>query len=991
MRHAPGSLPRFAALLSAAIASAASLHALASPFFSELGTRDGLPDASVSAMAQDGQGFIWFGTQGGLARYDGRSFRLFRHDPFDDDSLPNDQVEAVYPDGDLLWAGTRGGLARLDLKTERFVAYFEDDSRRDSLSDDEVTCVARDSRGGLWAGTMSGLDLLDEATGRFTRFRHDSADPASLPADEVRALKTDRQGRLWIGTSGGLALFDYATKSFRRYRNAMSDCVTALDLDPTGRLWVGTWRGGLSLFDSSAGRFENHPIADGRVTSVFAGGEGPVYAGTAGGGLFAYDLASGVFMRYRAALSPGSLSSDLVSCAMEDGSGLLWIGTDGGGVCRMDGTGGGLEIIAAGPDSFPPGRVSSVLVDRRGSLWVGVYGEGLARRDPSTGAWRRYRNLPGDPRSLPGDVVNFLLEDSRGEVWAGTDGGLARYDRGGDSFSAFRPLPGGDESPSAREVLAMAADPAGGAWIGTFRSGLYRWDEGRGGGSGTLARYGGGSQGAPLSGEVVNALSYDDSGRLWIGTERGLARLEDGAIVRRPSDSTAPIRTMFLDSHRVLWIGSDGGGLMRYEPATDTFMTYTTRDGLPSDSVRRILEDSSGKLWIATQTGLAVYDRAYGRFRPLHVRDERRSYELFSGAFEAPDGSLYFGALDRLYRFDPARYAFNGRRPPVVISSIAVAGRPAIGAAAALRLGRLDLPWRENSVVFDFAVLDFRDPDRNRFSYRLEGYDAEWSPAGPGHSAAYARLPGGDYTFRVKASNGDGLWNEEGLALPLRVGYAPWKSPWTLAAFAVLLAGGGFAFLSSRSSLRAAQAETDVLLSKLVDATAFMENAAVVDPLTGLPNPRKAAEHLELAFERAVRMKLDLAVLAVDIDHFKAFNDRCGKAAGDECLRSVADALSGVARRSSDFVARYGGEEFIFVLEETGLEGALAKGEEARSAVEALDIPVSGAGLQGPAVTVSVGCASVQPEAGQTPAYLLAAAEKALVAAKQRGRNRSSA
>jgi len=491
----------------------------------------------------------------------------------------------------------------------------------------------------------------------------------------------------------------------------------------------------------------------------------------------------------------------------------------------------------------------------------------------------------------------------------------------------------------------------------------------------------------------VNALGYDVRGRLWVGTDRGLARLEGGAVVRRPSDSADPIRTMLQDSRGVLWIGSAGGGLMRYEPETDTFATYTKRDGLPSDSVRRILEDSSGNLWIATQDGLAVYDRADGRFRPLHVRDERRSYELFSGAFKASDGSLYFGALDRLYRIDPARFAFNGHWPPVAISSIAVAGRPAIGAAAASRLRRLDLSWRENSVVFDFAALDFRDPDRNRFSYRLEGYDAGWSPAGPGQSAAYARLPGGDYTFRVRASNDDGLWNEEGLALPVRVGYAPWTSPWALACFAILLAGGGYAlaFLSSRSSLRAAQAETDVLLSKLVDASASMENAAVVDPLTGLPNLRKAEEHLELAFERAVRMKLDLAVLAVDIDHFKAFNDRCGKAAGDECLRSVADALSGVARRSSDFVARYGGEEFIFVLEETGLEGAMAKGEEARIAVEALEIPVSGAGLQGPAVTVSVGCASMQPEAGQTPAYLLAAAEKALVAAKQRGRNRSSA
>jgi diguanylate cyclase (GGDEF)-like protein len=1014
MRRASRGSSRIAAVLSTVIASAAAIPAFASPFFTELGTREGLPDSSVSGMAQDGQGFIWFGTPSGLARYDGISFKLFSHDPFDAGSLPRDRVRTIYMDGELLWAGTDGGLARLDLATERFVVYAEDVARPDSLSNDVVNCIARDARGRLWIATMSGLDLLDEATGRFTRYRHDPADPTSLPADEVRALATDREGRLWVGTSGGgLALFDYAAKRFRSYPNSLSDFVTALDLDPAGRLWVGTWKGGLSLFDPASGRFENHPTADGRVCSVFAGAAGSagvVFAGTWGGGLFAYDLASGKFSRYRSAAAPGSLSSDLVSSIMRDSSGLLWIGTSGGGVCRMDGSDPGFELLSAGPETFPPGKVSALLMDRLGYLWVGVYGEGLARRDPATGAWRRYRRAPGDPRSLPDDIVNFIREDSGGEIWVGTDEGLARYDRGADSFSVVLPLPGGAGSPSSETVSAMVDDPAGGAWIGTIRSGLLHWDGGGAGARRPVVDHRGGGGGASLSDDIVEALGYDDRGRLWVGTNEGLDRLEGGALVHRlASDS---IRTIFLDSRKLLWIGTAGGGLLRYEPETDSFVGYTKRDGLPSDTIQRILEDSSGDLWIAARTGLAVFDRAAGRFRALNVRGERPAEEFSCGAFRASDGSLYFGAVDRLYRFDPARYEFNGRRPPVVMCSIEVPGRPTIGAAAAARLGRLELSWREKSVVFDFAALDYRDPGRNRYSYRLEGLDAAWSPAGPGHTAAYARLPGGSYTFRVKASNDDGLWNEEGISLQVRVGLAPWASPWAILLYALLLAGGGWslAFFPARSSLRASRAEADILVSKLIDASATMENAAILDPLTGLPNPRKAEQHLELAFERAVRDGLEIAVLAVDIDDFKAFNDRCGKSAGDECLRSIARALSGIVRRSSDFVARYGGEEFLFVLEETGMEGALAKGEEARRAVEALAIPSgfsrsgfsrsganrpggrrSAGSLEGSVVTISVGCASLQPETGQTALFLLAAAEKALMAAKQKGRNRSSA
>jgi diguanylate cyclase (GGDEF)-like protein len=983
------------------------------PRLSSLGTREGLPNASVSSIAQDAQGFLWFGTQGGLARYDGYSFKLFEHLPFDGGSLPHDLVQTLYMDGGFLWVGTYGGLARLDLSSERFTTYANDPSREDSLSNDVVTCVERDGRGGLWVGTLCGLNLLDEKSGSFVRFRRSASDPGSLPSDVVRSLLCDREGRLWVGTSGGgLALFDYGSRSFRAYRKGdapggaaggsiLSDYVMSMGEDPAGRLWVVTWYGGLSLFDPASGRFANHPTADERAYSICASEEGVVYVGTWGGGLFAFDVAAGTFSRLRATGGLGSLSNDVVYSLLRDGSGELWIGTNGGGANKLAPGGGSLKAISASPDGMPPGKVYAALVDRSGYLWVGVYNEGLARRDPRSGTWRRYRREAGNPRSLPNDIVNFLREDSGGELWVGTNDGLARYDRASDSFSVLRPRPGRADGLSSEVIYAMAAAPGGGAWIGTFRSGLDLWADTRSNSSGFRHFAHDATDPSSLPDNLVTALAYDDRGRLWVGTNRGLGRLDDaqaGRFARFLYDQAKPegvssdsIRALFLDSKGVLWIGSAGGGLMRYEPETDSFVSYTKRDGLPSNTVLRILEDADGDLWVATQAGLVVYDRASGAFRELSVYSELRSAEFFSGAFKAADGSLYFGALDRLYRFDAGRYAFNDHRPPVALCSIQAKGRPAIGATAAAALEELRLTWRENSVAFEFAALDYRDPERNRYSYRLEGFDRDWSPAGAGHSASYTNLPGGSYAFRVKASNNDGLWNEEGLVLPIKVGFAPWASPLALALYALLLASGGYslAFFSSRSSLREARAESDRLVARLIEASATMENAATLDPLTGLPNRRKLQDHLDLAFSRAVRMKLEIAVVMVDIDHFKAYNDRYGREAGDECLRRVAEALSSCVRRSTDLVGRLGGEEFLFVLEETGLEGALAEGEAARRAVETLAMPRSDS-RPDPIVTVSVGCASVRGEEGHSAALLAEDAEKALMASKQRGRNRTS-
>ena len=969
--------------------------------FSSLSTRDGMSNSSVSGIVQDRMGFIWFGTQGGLDRYDGYSFKVFENRPFDATSLSNNQVQTLYLDGDVLWVGTYGGLNRLDLATERFSVFRNDPQKSDSLSNNTVVCITRDARGSLWVGTLEGLNRLDEKTGSFTRYTAHPGDPSSLQSGIIRALKVDSRGRLWIGTSGGgLSEYLYDTGDFRTYRSVpgnpaslLTDYVMSIDSDSEGQLWLGTWYGGVSRFEPETGLFENYRTADERVYVVSAAEPGVILAGTWGGGLFEFDRGSKRFYRYRAGNEPGALSHDVVYSILRDGSGELWFGTNGGGVDKLGQARRSYRAITADDsgNTLPRGKIYSVQVDASGDLWVGVYNAGLARRDAKTGRWRRYRHDPGNPRSLPNDIVDFAYLDSRGTLWFGTNDGLARYNPGTDDFTVTRP--DGKPDGLSSEVLYAMQEDEGGYWIGTFHSGLDYLDRV----TGRFRHFAHDpAKSDSLSDNLVFVLQRDSRGRLWVGTNHGLNRLEGGGFVHYYYDpaktsgiSSDSIRTMYSDSRGQLWIGTAGGGLLRYESETDSFVTYSKKDGLPSNSIVRILEDRDGNLWIATQLGLVLYDRASGIFRSLTVYNDLRNREFFSGALAAPDGSLYFGALDTLYRFDSGGYDYNTHRPPVVLTDVSINNAPARMPTAASRLDRLELPYGRTTVTFDFAALDFREPGQNRYAYRLEGFDSGWIQAGTRHSATYTNLHGGNYVFRVRASNNDGLWNEEGLRLPVHVAWSPWNNPLSLG-IALLLLVAATAFISLRSQrllLARMRAEDATLRSRLQGAEEKLELLSVMDPLTRLPNRRRLDDTLESTFARAAREKEPIAALMVDLDFFKAYNDRYGRQAGDDCLRRVAGCLTASLERATDLVTRYGGEEFLILLPNTDREGALTVAEKARAAVEGLGI-TNGASRVAPVLTVSVGCAAMTPEPGQAGSMLVSAADRALYEAKERGRNR---
>jgi len=976
--------------------------------FINTGMREGLANASVSAMVQDAAGFIWIGTQGGLHRWDGRSFTLYENEPFDASSLPHNLIQTLYMDDDgvTIWLGTYGGLAKFDTKTGKFSSWTHDPANPASLANDVVVSIARDGAGRLWVGTLDGLDRMDGDA-----FIHYKADPkmqGAIAVGLIRSLFRDSRGSFWVGTSGG-GLYRYLPEadSFQAFRDdplgtagLPSDYVFSIKEDASGFLWLALWNFGIAMFDPATGTFVNYPLEDTRVYFVNAAVPGLVRAGTWGGGLFELDTESNEIRRYRSnADRLWSLPHDTMYSMLVDHVGNSWIGTNGGGFSLLVRDSEGYSIYEhspSDPGSRASGKTISVIEDRKGRLWVSTYNSGLDRLDPGATSFRHYRHDPKNPRSLPNDIVVKIYEDSAGTIWTLTNFGLAYYDEARDAFTRIPRDPADPDSIADNVLYDMIEEPGtGNFWIATYTKGLEYWDRT----AGKFIHFPSvqGDSSTP-SDNLVYSLAYDNKGRLWAGTNAGLSRYTgSGTFVRylasKDDTSRLPsknIRDLMVDSAGRLWIATNGGGVARYIDATDSFENWTKRDGLQSNVVLGLVEGASGSVWAATTNGLSVMDPESGRWRPFFDQSRLRFGEFTSGRFRTSAGILYFGALNALYRIDPALVSYTSTIPPVKMTSIKVLNKEFDSGLAPWFTERIQLDWHEANLSLSFAALDYGDPLRVQYAYKLEGFDDDWIYSGARSYASYTNLPGGkSYVFKVKAANGVGEWGEHATELHVDVSQAPWFSWWAILIYVALVfaAAWTISVFRSRALLKGRVDELSILKSQLETANVRLEVLAAHDGLTGLLNRRALDAELSRRCQAAARLSEPVAVLMIDIDYFKAYNDRYGHQAGDECLIAVSAAIKNALERPQDSVARYGGEEFAAIMPGTSDSGALKVAERVRTAVEALSMEHASSTVS-PVVTVSVGYASVIPEPGLTPSALLDLADAALYRAKEAGRNR---
>jgi len=772
--------------------------------FGRLTRADGLVNSSVSSIVQDSRGFLWFGTKGGLTRYDGYSFVAYQNDPFNADSLSHNLVQTLYlDDGDVLWVGTYRGLNRFDTRTRRFVRYVHDENDPGSLSNNVVTAIQRTRDGRLWVGTLDGLNVLDEATGTFRRYRDEEAAGASLRNDTVRALLEAKDGTLWLGTYGGLARYDPERDAFTFFRHdpenprsIPSDFILDLAEDAYGYLWLACWNGGLTRFNQVDQSAKTWSFPDNRLYALETSIPGVVYAGSWGSGLYELDSYLDRTTIHRSeADSPFALTHDLIYSLFVDQSGLLWVGTQGGGLNKLDRNRDSLVLHRhkpQDPSSLAPGMVTAVLEDRQGRVWVGTASGGLSRLDPGASGFIRYAHDRTDANSLSNNTVNAVAEDPAGMIWIATNEGLNRLDPRTGTFTRYTGGEGQQGPLADLTVYALTIDRQGRHWYGYFRKGLERYDPATG--ERKRYQYDPGDPGS-LSDNLVNFINIDAQDRVWVGTNGGLNRLvsETDSFVRYrhqvgnpaslPSDG---LRCMLQDSRGRLWFGTASGGLSRLDPAEGTFAHLFKRDGLSDDTVSSLQEDPQGRLWIGTNYGLNRYDPETGVFRQLELMDGLQGYEFSGAGFRNKRGELYFGGTDGLNKVANADLRTNSHVPPVRITSIKVFDRELELGVDAADVRQLRLTHGENFVSIEYAALDFVNPGANRYRYMLEGFDKNWIEAGGRRYASYTNLPGGRYEFRVTASNNNDIWNEEGVRLALLITPPFWITPAAFILYGVL-------------------------------------------------------------------------------------------------------------------------------------------------------------------------------------------------------------
>ena len=788
--------------------------------FDRINIEQGLSQSSVKVIFQDRRGFLWFGTEDGLNRFDGYSFKIYKPDPDVINSLSDRWITSIVEDQEgFLWIATRRGLNRFDPRTEEFVRFLHDEVNPASLIDNHINVLHIDKHDNLWIGTTSGLDLFDRANGSFKHYVYSPSQQEGISGKVITALYEDSRGRFWVGTEkGGLNRFNPSNSTFIPYQNIPDDPstissnhVTSIIEDRKSVLWVGTVDG-LNKFHPDSGTFErvvhdeknDQSLASNSIRDLHVDITGNLWIATANG-LDRLSAAGKRFIHYRNDPTfSKSLSEDDVLSIYEDRGGILWVGTWGGGVNKYDRSRDYFAYYRNDPqntNSLSDNSIISIYSDLDGYVWVGTAGEGLNRLTRSTGQVVHYRNNPNRPDSIISDVIYSMHEDQDRMLWIGTWNGLERFDRISFSFKHYQRDPENPASLSANRVYEVFVDSQNNVWVGTA-AGVDLFDRN----TETFTHYEP-KPGNPnsLSGPAVNSIYEDRDGNLWIGTwESGLNKFnpktEEFTRYRynardKEAISSDVILSIYQDAKGRIWVGTGGGGLNLYQPETDTFTYYLEKDGLPNGVVYGILEDSQGYLWLSTNFGISRFDPETETFRNFDEGDGLQSNEFNSGAYaKGRDGDLYFGGINGLTAFQPLTIDDNPYLPPVTLTSLTQDDNPVATDSSVETTQSITLTWPQNSFEFEFAALSYNQPNKNQYAYILEGFDTNWHFMGTKRDGRYTNLPGGEYTLLLKASNSDGIWNESPVRIDVTVIPPFWQTTWfrgLLSLVIVALVAGG--------------------------------------------------------------------------------------------------------------------------------------------------------------------------------------------------------
>ena len=966
----------------------------------------------AQSMAQDRQGFLWLATESGVTRWDGYRARVYRANPLDKSALPDNRVLSLLTDErGRLWAGTGvGGLARYDPQCDCFSVYHAGPG---GLSNPTVTAIANDGHGGVWVGTAAGLDHVDPDTGMVRNVALGTDVEAS-----VLDVLQDSDGALWLGTEHGLfrrppggerflpVLMDVGQNS--------APVVMQLRRDSVGRLWIATRSHGAYAIEP--GESIPHVVHGSKSASglevetihaIVEATPGEIWLGTSAGGIVVVEPDAGWRtrrMRHHVAV-PTSLQDDDVSSMLRDRSGLVWVSSTTALNATDPRQVGVSTLFGASTRDKPITsiQIPAVMVDRDEHAWLsdGDAG-GIDILDPVSGRIGELRPDPARPSSaLPLARVLSMESVTGGDVYIGTRQGLYRTDAQHRSVARVDlPARAADAA-----VWAMCFDD-GVLWVGGA-DGLWALDVGRPGPPIVLRHL----PVKQFANQRVTAILRGNGDTLWVGTTAGLNRVgvASGDVEQVHADAADPsallpgyVASLLIDARGRLWVASIGSGIQILEgrdaDGRAHFRRLGMREGLPHDGIDKLLLDEHGTVWASTDEGLARIDPTTFEVRTMgEAQGVAIGQNWSNSGARTRAGELLFGGQGGLTIVRPEQVRLVDDRPPLVVTEIRVGNRslPASSFNIAGTTPWLDIPAEDRSLTVEFSALDFAAPGLNRYSYRLLGWDTEWTPTDAGRRlATYTNLPPGDYVLQLRGSGHEAPWVPTLRELPIRVLPSWYQTVWAqLAAALAALAAVACTVQLRTAFLRRRQRELQQLVllrtaeleqrgEDLHKSQLELEKLAYFDPLTGLANRRRFNEQLRQALARAQRGIGGVTLLLIDLDLFKEVNDTMGHDAGDALLVEVARRLVATIREA-DCVARLGGDEFAVLLAES--DKPTDVDATCRRILAALHEPFDDKG-RALRIGASMGAARC-PSHAADPDTLYKCADLALYEAKRSGRN----
>ncbi len=788
-----------------------------------LGIEQGLSQNTVNAMIQDSEGYLWIATDDGLNRYNAYEVSIFRHNREDSLSIIDNQVMTIYEDTNHnIWVGTVAGISIFDRKTQTFKSFYKKEGEQNTLVDNDINSIVEDKEGFIWIGTSEGLSKYDYDNDSFVNYVAEKEDSLLLGNNDINKLVVDKNNNLWIATINGINKWDSSRTNKKLYRFNSSDTSTiggntaqTIYIDKKENLWIGTSlcvnkylpdTDNFKRILYNGGRYSIQAITGGRDNELWACGTNYIYN---------IDLDKEEVVRFRATFD--DLGS--VPTIVRTQEGIIWVGSRNLGAVKYDPLISQFDYYyheIGNKNSLPHRNVWSFLKDSDGLVWVGTDG-GLAKINRS--------NINATYKKIDGIVnVYSIIETKEKEIWLGS---------GLDLYRSVGVLPNGErkfvilksnrnDSTTLRStILKIIQDKRGDIWVSTF-AGLNKLVPSTSNEFGYIAKN-------YIPDAQVWFIYESIDNILWLGTNKGLIKVtrddnndpidfkyytHDPKNLKTISNNTS--RAIAEDSKGNLWVGTTNGlNLMNRE--TGEFEHWGERNPLANYAIYGILVDEKDNLWISTNNGLMrlLGDESIDdskRMTSYNPKDGLQSSEFNSGAFfKAQDGEMFFGGIQGLNAFYPENIKPSIYVPPVVMTDFKILNR-SVGIQSLgnpespltvdiSQTKEMTLTYEDKVVTFEFAALNYRRPEKTNYSYILEGFDKEWNEVGNRRFATYSNLPSGNYTFRVKGSNSDGVENNEEIAIQIKVLPPWWKSWWFLTVATLSIIGLSIGFYKNRMNV----------------------------------------------------------------------------------------------------------------------------------------------------------------------------------------------